>query len=304
VPPSVEPPFKRFRLIELLRGESIYSFKELYDLIAIVFPNDNRVDYVNYGYWPDGFATKLPQPELILRTVESMTFGGDDVVLDIGSGLGQPDVDILRERGPVKRIIGINLSQRQVDFSNARFRDMSVDDVIEHRVLDAVDLAVLADEGITRVVSFEVLDEVPDPGAILEAAATVLEPGGQIAFSCVTRPVSSPPPRSLRSLVEKVFLFVARFLFGDVRIRPEREFAQHLRGAGFVDITSAGIGAAMYPFVWKQYRKRWRPLLFGSGLPKSLCLLIAVDLWGNHVLHRLGWIDFTVFFARKPTSSE
>jgi SAM-dependent methyltransferase len=107
-----------------------------------------------------------------------------EVALEIGSGLGRV-VKSLAER--FDRVIGIDISPEMLE----RARDLVVDPRVELRLGDGRSLAGVPDASVDLVLSFTVLQHIPDPKIVegyLREAGRVLRPGGVLVFQWNNEP--------------------------------------------------------------------------------------------------------------------
>lgn len=103
-----------------------------------------------------------------------------DVVVDAACGLGYGS-HLLASLTAAGRIVGADLSEYAVDYARENFgKDGSR---VEFHLSDACQLSFLEDSSVDIFVSFETLEHVPEPDALLAEAARVLKPGGRLLVS-------------------------------------------------------------------------------------------------------------------------
>lgn len=175
--------FRKFNIFQILMGARIYKFNIFYEIKDILLKYDDQYDYINFGYWSQGDATANPSAELVSRIASNLELTLEDIVLNAGSGLGQPDIDIVREFHP-RKIIGINIIEEQVEYANEKAASEGLSGVIEHRTLDAGDISEeLKNEHITCVISVEGICEFPNAGKFFQDCHSLLPEGGRVSFS-------------------------------------------------------------------------------------------------------------------------
>lgn len=102
-----------------------------------------------------------------------------DVVLDAACGMGYGSAMLARRVGASGKVIGVDLSEPCVRYAS----DMHASPNVEFHVADATHIEFIADGSVDLVTSFETLEHVPDPVALLREFHRVLRPGGRIVAS-------------------------------------------------------------------------------------------------------------------------
>lgn len=287
--------FRPFSLTELLKGASIYKFREFYEVKNTLIRSDDRTDYINLGYWSDGDETSSPSAKLVELVAAKLNLSPGDVLLNIGSGLGQPDVDIAK-KFPLKKIIGINMLPEQVTYANDKFRSLHLEGVIEHRLLDAGKLSAMPGlENIACAISVEAFAEMPKIEGIIGNAYKILSPDGRICFCDIVRS-NRNTSGVFRRLLGGMMITLDHLLFNDHWRRIE-EYETILADCGFKNIQYESIGNKVYPPLY-QYAKKQFPVLKQRKIPGLLWLLAYLTyMW--HVLFSWGQIDYGIFYAEK-----
>lgn len=103
-------------------------------------------------------------------------------VLDIGCGGGLLSEALAKEGA---QVTAIDLAPELVKV--ARLHGLESGVQVDYRVQSAEDLAAEQPGSFDAVTCMEMLEHVPDPGAIIEACRRLLRPGGQLFLSTLNR---------------------------------------------------------------------------------------------------------------------
>jgi 2-polyprenyl-6-hydroxyphenyl methylase/3-demethylubiquinone-9 3-methyltransferase len=103
-------------------------------------------------------------------------------VIDIGCGGG-----ILSESMACKgaKVTGIDLSEKALKVADLHSLESGMP--VRYKLIAAEEMAAAEPGQFDVVTCMEMLEHVPDPGAIVRAAATLVKPGGQVFFSTLNR---------------------------------------------------------------------------------------------------------------------
>ena len=135
-------------------------------------------------WWdPDGEFKPLHDINpLRLNYINERTALAGMAVLDVGCGGG-----ILSEgltyRGA--QVTGIDMGAANLDVAQAHAAQHQLD--IDYRHISLEDLAAEMPNHFDVVTCMEMLEHVPDPGAIVQACAALTKPGGHVFFSTINR---------------------------------------------------------------------------------------------------------------------
>ena len=135
-------------------------------------------------WWdPDGEFKPLHDINpLRLNYINERTALAGMAVSDVGCGGG-----ILSEgltyRGA--QVTGIDMGAANLDVAQAHAAQHQLD--IDYRHISVEDLAAEMPNHFDVVTCMEMLEHVPDPGAIVQACAALTKPGGHVFFSTINR---------------------------------------------------------------------------------------------------------------------
>ena len=103
-------------------------------------------------------------------------------VVDIGCGGG-----ILSEAMAQKgaQVTGIDLAEQSLKVARMHLHESQLE--VDYQLVSAEDFAAQHPAGFDVVTCLEMLEHVPDPGAIIDAAAALLKPGGRLFLSTLNR---------------------------------------------------------------------------------------------------------------------
>ena len=118
-----------------------------------------------------------------LNWIDTVTSGlAGKCVLDVGCGGG-----ILAESMAVRgaKVTGIDLGEKALGVARLHRLESGVN--VDYRLVAAETLAAESPRAFDVVTCMEMLEHVPDPGAIVAACAALVAPGGTVVFSTLNR---------------------------------------------------------------------------------------------------------------------
>ncbi|MCG2585595.1 bifunctional 2-polyprenyl-6-hydroxyphenol methylase/3-demethylubiquinol 3-O-methyltransferase UbiG [Massilia sp. TS11] len=146
-------------------------------------------------------------------------------VLDIGCGGG-----ILAEAMARKgaEVTGIDLSDKALKVADLHALESGV--AVRYKSISAEDMAAAEPESFDVVTCMEMLEHVPDPAAVVQAAARLVKPGGKLFFSTINR----NPKAYLFAIVgaEYVLRLLPRGTHDYAKFITPAELSQMARNAG------------------------------------------------------------------------
>jgi 2-polyprenyl-6-hydroxyphenyl methylase/3-demethylubiquinone-9 3-methyltransferase len=148
-------------------------------------------------------------------------------VIDIGCGGGVLSESMARKGA---RVTGIDLSKKALKVADLHSLESGVE--VRYKHIAAEDMAAAEPGQFDIVTCMEMLEHVPDPAAIVRAAATLVKPGGHLFFSTLNRNFKS----YLFAVVgaEYVLRMLPRGTHDYAKFITPAELSQYVRQAGLV----------------------------------------------------------------------
>ncbi len=147
-------------------------------------------------------------------------------VLDLGCGGGKQTCCIAREAG---RVVGLDPDEPSIAVARKTLEKGECRFPVEF-VCGTVENAGLADESFDRIMSFSVIEHIPDCPAVLKACRRKLKPGGKLILSTDNIPACLDPETVARHrqaagvaryfTAEELKDMLAGLDFADVSVRP------------------------------------------------------------------------------------
>jgi cyclopropane fatty-acyl-phospholipid synthase-like methyltransferase len=138
--------------------------------------------FLNYGYTVSGKETyEDRQQQLCIEVFQAAEIGKGDVIIDVGFGSGEQDF-LLANAYEFARLIGFNISERQVRYANERATLEHLADKLSFRLGEAERLPGVEGSSVDRVLAIECAFYFDRP-RFYERAAQVLKPGGLVVLA-------------------------------------------------------------------------------------------------------------------------
>jgi len=149
-----------------------------YDLFqASLETIDKARKFLNYGFTVTGDEPMEDrQQRLCLEVLRAADIGPDHLVVDVGFGSGEQDF-LLTRTMEFERLIGFNISERQVRYATDRARHEHLDRKLTFCLGEAESLPGIADASVDRMLAVECAFYFDRP-RFYRRAAQVLKPGG------------------------------------------------------------------------------------------------------------------------------
>ncbi len=207
-----------------------------------------------------------------------------DILLDIGSGFcGLPRYIVANT--PVKKVYGLNISEKENEYAREKNRKEGLDDRIEVIDGDFHDMP-FKDESFDVMVSQESMLHSPDEAKMLRECARVLKKGGHFVFSDILE-----MPGLTREEAEKVYARIQVPYLGTFDI-----YKEELPKAGFEieeiqDLGSSNI-AKSYQSVHDNLKAKKEYLVKEKNIPEEMVdnTLNALQFWVDKASEgKIGW---------------
>jgi 2-polyprenyl-6-hydroxyphenyl methylase/3-demethylubiquinone-9 3-methyltransferase len=148
-------------------------------------------------------------------------------VIDIGCGGGVLSEAMARKGA---KVTGIDLSQKALKVADLHSLESGIE--VRYQHIAAEEMAHAEPGQYDVVTCMEMLEHVPDPAAVVRAAATLVKPGGKVFFSTLNRNFKS----YLFAVIgaEYVLRMLPRGTHDYAKFITPAELSQYVRQAGLV----------------------------------------------------------------------
>ncbi len=223
-------------------------------------------------------------------------------VLDVGCGIGVGPVHVARTYGC--RVVGIDISERMVEWSRRRAREARLEGLIQLRIGDVLDLPFESDRfDVTMCES--VLAFVADKERAIAEMVRVTKPGGYVGLNEAFLPDASPSPPVAELMdglgTEMVTLERWRALWDasglrdrvvrTYRVDPGREVRDRIRWIGLPSLVRS-LARVVRLYVTEPSLRRAVGVVLGAGAPQPAREPGAPPPWASH--------RYGLFVGRKP----
>jgi len=125
----------------------------------------------------------------------------DTYVLDVGCGVGATACHLAKRYGC--KVVGVDISEGMIDWSNKRARREGVEDRVEFRVADAQNLP-FEDARFDVVIGESVITFIEDKPRAVREYVRVTKPGGYVGLNEEAW-IKTPPPTELIEFVKRTW---------------------------------------------------------------------------------------------------
>ena len=159
-----------------------------------------------------------------------------EVVLDLGSGAGLDMFVASKKVGSRGKVIGIDMTPAMIEKAKKNAEELGITNV-EFRFGDIEEMPI-EDDFVDVIISNCVINLAPDKSKVFREAYRVLRPGGRIMVSDIV--LSKPLPKTVRDEVVTYTGCIGGAIL-------DKEYLDHIRAAGFVDVEITGkAGGSLY----------------------------------------------------------
>lgn len=253
--------------------------------------------FLNLGYWKDD-PQDFDQAGAALARLVATEAGieAEDVVVDVGSGLGDQNFLWAKEFGP-KRITGVNISAKQIEISTARAAEQGLGDVVAYVHGSGNDLPQ-SDASATKVTALESALHFPSRPRFFDEAFRVLSPGGRLVTADVVPLANEQVPSEVRRSRTRRILVHRIFTTARKNNTNAEEYRQALVAAGFENVRVHSIRDHVYPqYVDYVSRKLEHPEM------KRINPMIRRSFGRKGASFWAPWLDYIVAVADKPSGA-
>ncbi len=279
----------------LIKGSPAQFYSSLHEMVVPDQGDARRADakfWFNMGYWKDARTYADAGTALAERLADAAQLGPGLEVLDAGFGFGEQDL-LWASKYHVKRIVGLNVTEKQVAFARERVERAGFADRIDLRLGDVL-RETFAPATFDRVLALESSHHFRPREGFFRQSYDILKPGGRLALADIIASANGTPVNRLRA-------WMTRRMTGSPRanIYARDVYARKLSDAGFVDVAVESIREYVLPGNFAYYRqkltgKRADAIVLDAEIDQET-IDEAYRTWGEVDLG-----DYVIASARKP----
>lgn len=222
-------------------------YDELIDTYELEWQREGHRS-LHLGYYDDEHDESAAASINTMRVLsEAANIESSDRILNIGCGVGEDSVWNARAYGAT--VVGINISERQLDLARENARQHDVADLTEFRYDDFHTMETVETDSIDVVWGLEALSHSPDRGQVLEQARRVLGADGRIALTDLfLTPEAVQDDETTRKRIERIDENLG------LRLGTIDEFEAQLSDHSFRDIDIRDATDAIRPSTERRYK--------------------------------------------------
>ncbi len=248
---------------------------------------------IHAGYWPtadDDTPLLEAQERLTNIMIDYLQVGAGQRVLDVGCGVGGPAIRLARVTHCT--VVGITISQSQVQQATELAKAEGLSDKVEFRHIDAMKMP-FDDVSFDSAWAFESLFHMPDRLHVLREIARVLRPGGRLVLTDTVEvsPLTDEQKAALASA------------FGMVSLIKVDQYSGVMKAAGFKDIKVIDISQETrktIPKMLEPDNQKYEKLLNAYG--QEFMSMMAQNLPAVAEIHARA-LGYILAVGQKPAAS-
>lgn len=254
------------------------------------FSDKDKPLWLNLGYWKRARTYREACEDMARILANKGQFRKAENLLDVGFGFGEQDILWANEYG-LKHIEGINITPLHVEVATKRKQDRGLDDRINYRIGNAVDLPY-DDNTFDRVSALESAFHFDPRTDFFRESYRVLKNNGLLVIADMVSAEGE--------VVDKLSQMKGRqeIYIPDANAITKKEYIHQLEEAGFEVVYATSIARYVYAGARKYFFAR----AFGRGTEYEINLTKkdfdskkGPKVWGN----AYGLSDYALFVARK-----
>ena len=165
--------------VALLLDRSRNRADLVYELAALDNYLTERTLYRNVGLWKKGETNLDDASEALAHAAgDALQLSAADRLLDVGFGYGDQDMYFMEHFKP-REIVGVNITQSQLDFASKRVAERGMSDRIHYQIASATNLP-FPDNSFDKIVAMECAFHFQTRSDFFREAFRVLRPGGRL----------------------------------------------------------------------------------------------------------------------------
>ncbi|NJM31854.1 MAG: methyltransferase domain-containing protein [Limnobacter sp.] len=251
----------------------------------------------NWGYWKTNTEDAAQAGRnLVLETLKHANITSQSRVLNVGCGFGVETIEIA-SCTPCKSIVGIDISQKQIEFANSQLSHYKSDvaQKIVFQKMSATDLQ-FEDESFDCVIAIDCVIHFSTRETFFKEAKRVLKPGGHLMVA------DHLHARQAEDEVDKLFLARA----AKMRNLPEENnqnleaYQNLLTQLGFQVHQALSIKDHVFPGAFNYFLSPKYLSVYAEHLGEKRANIERVQAVSYQQFYEKGYLDYGIFSAQKP----